>query len=374
MDNKLNTPGEQNTYFDPHSTADYASEACDNALSSEKLNTKIKAVGRVFSRAHLALIAYLVITFVTSLILSVISPLVFPIEWFDDDVFNAVFSIVLSSICQYLIAFPIAILMFKFIPKIEKNDGMIKYNIGQILALFAICQGLTYVGNIIGNIIGSVGETIFGLSSENPLDALLESLPLGMIFVVVVVIGPIVEEILFRKLLFDRLAQAGDLYAILFTAFAFGAFHTNIYQFFYAVLAGAVLGYVYSRTRKLRYSIILHSMMNFTGSILSMIMLRITTDLDEMLIALENGEDVNQLLMIGYSMLTMLYSIMILGIAIAGIVFLILAFTKKKLVFRNTGNTPTVSNKILTKSVINVGFILFYVVAFAMTIINFFTS
>jgi len=55
--------------------------------------------------------------------------------------------------------------------------------------------------------------------------------------------------------------------AIVISALSFGLFHMNFYQFFYAVLIGFIAAYAYTLTGKLRWSIAIHSFVNFIGSI-----------------------------------------------------------------------------------------------------------
>lgn len=59
----------------------------------------------------------------------------------------------------------------------------------------------------------------------------------------------------------------GEKLAVIVSALLFGLFHANLSQLFYAFLLGLLLGYVYLRTGKLRYSIALHMLFNLLGSI-----------------------------------------------------------------------------------------------------------
>ena len=49
---------------------------------------------------------------------------------------------------------------------------------------------------------------------------------------------------MFRKLIIDRMSIYGDKLAIIVSSIAFGLFHGNFYQIFYATLIGFILGYV----------------------------------------------------------------------------------------------------------------------------------
>ena len=76
------------------------------------------------------------------------------------------------------------------------------------------------------------------------------------------IIGPIVEEIIFRKLLIDRIRPYGEKIAVFFPALIFALAHGSLYQFFYAFLIGSVLSYIYVKTGKIIYSTIIHCIIN----------------------------------------------------------------------------------------------------------------
>lgn len=86
-----------------------------------------------------------------------------------------------------------------------------------------------------------------------------------MDFLAVVLAGPIVEEILFRGIIYDTLCTfvpAGA--AVLFQGMLFGSVHGTIIWMTYALFMGCVLGYVRKRTGSLRPCILMH--MAFNGA------------------------------------------------------------------------------------------------------------
>ena len=85
--------------------------------------------------------------------------------------------------------------------------------------------------------------------------------------VFLVILGPIFEEWMFRKQLIDHTRKYGEKTAILLSGLAFGLFHMNLFQFFYAFLLGVMFGYIYMRTSKLRYSTAMHMIINFNGAV-----------------------------------------------------------------------------------------------------------
>ena len=89
-------------------------------------------------------------------------------------------------------------------------------------------------------------------------------------FIFAVLIGPVLEELAFRKVLLDRLSCYSKKYTIILSGVMFGLFHTNLFQFFYACLIGIVFAYIYTITGKIRYTIILHMSVNFLHGIVPM--------------------------------------------------------------------------------------------------------
>jgi hypothetical protein len=81
--------------------------------------------------------------------------------------------------------------------------------------------------------------------------------------------APIVEELIFRKLLLNKLRRYGDLPAILISSIAFGLFHMNVAQMFYATALGIIFAYVAIRTNSIRYNILLHILINSMGVVIA---------------------------------------------------------------------------------------------------------
>lgn len=81
--------------------------------------------------------------------------------------------------------------------------------------------------------------------------------------VLVCVLAPVMEEMLFRGLILRGfLARYPRWPAIVASAVLFGASHLNLYQFFAALLLGLLLGWLYERSRSLIPCIALHAAYN----------------------------------------------------------------------------------------------------------------
>ena len=113
--------------------------------------------------------------------------------------------------------------------------------------------------------------TDFLLEDTNTVDYANEAVaeePLHIAILFTVILAPLIEEILFRKLLLDRLLFLGDWSALVISSLFFGLFHTNLYQFLYATTVGLVLGYVHIMTGKMRWNVGLHMFINLFCGVL----------------------------------------------------------------------------------------------------------
>lgn len=71
-----------------------------------------------------------------------------------------------------------------------------------------------------------------------------------------------------RGLLFRCLAPFGERGYILISAALFAAFHANLYQIPGAFFAGMLLAWLYCRTGRLRWGMLLHAALNFCGAVM----------------------------------------------------------------------------------------------------------
>ena len=136
----------------------------------------------------------------------------------------------------------------------------------EFFVFFLCCFPIAYVGDLIGTALASF---LSGGTAVNPLESTIDYHPLSIVYVLL--LGPLLEEIIFRKQLIDRSVKYGEENAILFSALCFGLYHQNLYQFFYTFGSGVIFSYVYVRTRKLHYTVLMHILFNLTGTIFSFV-------------------------------------------------------------------------------------------------------
>lgn len=122
-----------------------------------------------------------------------------------------------------------------------------------ILSIFAVNMALSLIDMLLVNFTG--------FSLTMPSDSMTDMNPLLM-FITVAVFPAIVEELLYRGVLYKYLRGHGVQFAAITSSIIFGLIHLNFLQFFFASFMGVVCCYIYEATGKIRYSMILHLLNN----------------------------------------------------------------------------------------------------------------
>ena len=228
----------------------------------------------------------------------------------------------------YFIAFPVLLLIIKKLP--EDNIGKKDIAIPTLVKCFCMCITIMYIGNIVGTGLSSVIGNFFGKTSNNNLAELIMNTDMVGTIIFVVIFGPIMEEVVFRKILIDRTVKYGERNAMFLSALLFGLFHMNLFQFFYAFGIGLIFAYIYIKSRKIGYSITFHMIINFMGSVVA---IQVANNFNEDVVTkLQSGnpELVAAALTPGI-ILSTIYSLVIIVIFFVGLALLIAGRKEMKL-------------------------------------------
>lgn len=171
------------------------------------------------------------------------------------------------AISFYLIGFPVFYFMIKNLPEEEKRESR-TLGVLEIIKICVMSYGVVYIFSLFTNLIMMLIAVIKGSEVTNPLVNVLEGSNWIWSLVFVGILSPIIEEMMFRGVMLNKLRRYGDKVTIITTAVLFGLFHGNFSQFFYAVALGMVFAYVTLKTGTIKYSIILHIVVNIIGSII----------------------------------------------------------------------------------------------------------
>ena len=201
-------------------------------------------------------------------------------------------------------------------------------------AVVLIAFGVSYVGNTVSRFLINLVYAFSGIEITDRVSAAISAVEPWQVILCTVLLAPIMEEFLFRKLLIDRLYKHGELLAILVSSVFFGLFHQNVYQIAGAVGAGLVLGYLYCKTGSYLAVTFLHMIYNLIGVIPAFLTARLAEYSGmtaEELAALppELAADYNSALAA-----LLAYSGVVMAINIVGIV-LIIVFRKKIVIEKN---------------------------------------
>ncbi|MFR0578402.1 type II CAAX prenyl endopeptidase Rce1 family protein [Bifidobacterium thermophilum] len=269
--------------------------------------------------------------------------------------------LLLSNLPLYAIAMPLSLLVFRNVPRLAtKRFDM---SPGTFIKLFVAIVPIMYIGAIIGNLVSAP----FSGDDQDTLESALANTDYFSLFLLTCVCAPIFEEWIFRKEIIDRTRKYGEKTAIVVSALCFGLFHGNVRQFFYAFGLGLIFGYMYVRTSKLWYSMLMHALVNLNGGVIS---IWVTSQIDDkaLMRAMEQSNDAAMREVqrqMGGLIIVGVYVLIMLALFIAGIV--ILVRNRKRFVFFDAPEQLEQGTGVKT-ALGNPGMIVFLVVGILMTI------
>ena len=252
-----------------------------------------------------------------------------------DWLYNPNVVLLLSAVPLYLFGMPAMIALVKIVPATQVERHNMKGGNFAIAAVmtFAIMFGSNFIGLMITTVIGLLkGSTV-----ENALAELVGTLNIPLMFVYMVIIAPIMEEYIFRKLIVERTVRYGQGVAVILSGLMFGLFHGNLNQFIYTFTLGMFLAFLYVKTGNLKITIALHAIVNFMGSIVATTVIDLV-DLDAYMEVIEDGFNYSAYMTylrenaLGF-LIYFTYLIFLFGVIIAGGILLIIALAKSKIKF-----------------------------------------
>ena len=258
----------------------------------------------------------------------------------------------LSTLPLYGIGFSLFWLLLRRLPR----DGAIPETLSGTQWLQGLCItfAMMMAGSYVGTIIIAVFETVLRRSLTNPVESATVGQSVWVNLFFVALLAPVLEELVFRKLLCDRLLPLGEGYAVVLSAAIFGLVHGNFFQFFYAFALGAFFAIIYVKTGRIRYTIFYHIIVNLLGGVLApWILERIEPVLNEewltaFLEVAEQGDPNAILTMLQPYfvplILLLAYELFIFVTSILGVVFVVQGF--KKIRFRAGLLPPPKKNRV----------------------------
>lgn len=177
------------------------------------------------------------------------------------------FPSVVAIIIEILVIYPIYKKFFAFDKKIADNGLNLK--LWHIVLIVLGINGFTSLWMIFTDKMDAISSLAQSASDfESAMDTVDES-SLFMNLIFSALLGPILEELLFRGVVFSGAEKIFNTkIAILISGILFGLWHGVFVQIVYAAIAGIIFGYIYAKTRKLYLLMIIHIINNFISSIM----------------------------------------------------------------------------------------------------------
>ena len=159
---------------------------------------------------------------------------------------------------QIYITLIVAIIFIPLLIKDYKkyqNDKKIKISYFNLIILGVI---LSLIYNIFAYYLNFLLKTSLFDNNNNLIITLISA---GLI-------GPIIEELMFRGIIYNELkSKYKNMKAILITTIFFAIIHFNIIQTLYALAIGFILIFVYEKYKNIKAPIILHMASNITTTL-----------------------------------------------------------------------------------------------------------
>ncbi|MDL2294007.1 CPBP family intramembrane metalloprotease [Ruminococcaceae bacterium OttesenSCG-928-D13] len=217
-----------------------------------------------FSRLGLGFFAMLAVSQLVgtalSVIVSMVAPALTQTGWF---------LWVASYLPLYGLGFPVFLAITKGVPDTRANAGILEHRaigIPGLLMLVAIGMGIVYPLNVFALMLSNLVQQLTGVGITNTLETVVMSSDPFVNLFFAVIVAPVMEEIIFRGMLYRKLAGFGGKMYVFFSAFMFALYHVNVYQLAYAFVLGLVFAALTWFTGTIKYSLFLHIALNLLGS------------------------------------------------------------------------------------------------------------
>lgn len=327
---------------------------------------ELQQAKKVFSRLGWCYIAgtamVSILPFVVGYFLDIFNP-----EWANNMSMSA--SLILSGLVTYGCGMPLIVLMAQGMERQTIERHKMKW--WQFVVALIMCYSLMYISNIVGNIITAVIGMFKGSTVDNDLVSYVTGSSMLVNFVLMVVVAPIVEEYVFRKVIVDRTVKYGQGIAIVTSGLMFGLFHGNLNQFAYAVGLGAFFAFIYIKTGNLKITICMHAIINFMGSIVAGLLLKML-DYDALLAV--DQEDMDAMVNLVMENLDAwvlfgVYAIFLFFVIIVGIILFIVFFKRFKV---EPGTVQIPKGKAFEVLILNPGMLTFCIIWLILIVLQLF--
>lgn len=345
--------GGNDSYYEP---IDFSTPPPQN----DTVRPQINKAKKHFSRIGLGYALFSAITLAVSEIIANL------VCFLNEDFYNtSLFMNAVTPVALYVFALPVLLIVLSGceakVPE-KKKMGFWKW-----MLILVVSFGCMYIGSYVGNFVMAYLSEVMGYDYGNALNSIIDEDNIWITAIFTVIVAPIGEELVFRKLIIDRTNKYGAFVSIGLSALMFGLMHGNFYQFFYCFAIGIILGYIYYTTGNLFLTIALHAAVNFFGSVVTSLIAPFIDPVSEWL---ETADTTNIEEMISFIIdnpagiiLTLAFSFFVTASMACAIIFPIV-FRKKLRLSMSRGSEELPNGRVFEAVIINGGIIAMFIVYF----------
>lgn len=175
-------------------------------------------------------------------------------------------SSVIGALLSDGLVFLLCWIMLRPLPQ-EKITPKQKISAKYFIVVFAVAVCVVSAIGTMSSLLLEGIYNLFGLDYSSQIATSVAKEGFIGSFITVALIAPIFEELIFRKLLFERLLPYGKGLTIFITALSFGLMHGTFEQVPYTFVMGIAFGYLMAITGDIRVPILCHIINNFLSNI-----------------------------------------------------------------------------------------------------------
>lgn len=196
-----------------------------------------------------------------------------------------------STLAELEFLIPVVVLLFMDRFEVMRGTRMKMIGIRTILwtLLFtALILPVTYYLNMVSQLFvpNAVNETVSYFAVTAGQDIWVKPLWLNLLYIAI--LPPLIEEFIFRGVLFQGFRSCGLFKTAFFTALMFGLAHGNLNQFMYAFAVGIFLAYLVEASGSVYASMLAHSLINGTTVLLMYLERRLPENITSAMVEAES--------------------------------------------------------------------------------------
>lgn len=138
--------------------------------------------------------------------------------------------------------------------------------------MLVLLFGAQLAGGLISNLLHTLLSSVLGYEVPGfdfPLPE--DVLSILLYGVLICVVAPITEELLFRGAILNTLSRYGTVFAVVISSLLFSLLHMNLDQIPFTFLAGLIFGFLAIKTGSTVYPILLHAINNTAAFVLTLL-------------------------------------------------------------------------------------------------------